>query len=441
MNKLLCALTIFTTILGTASTAPRQRQYIDPMGGYTQVVTSTDRGVKTVYVSGQIGTGEDFSAHTESAFAELVRRLGQAGATINDVVKIRVFVRDLDPDLYRTVADVRRRTFPRGSWPASTVAGVDALAREPFRIEVEAVAVVAEAEADLRIERFSPANGLSGAVATTAHGVTTIYVSGQVGAGDGLGAQAAAVWERVGERLNATGASYADLVKTTTYIVNLDPETDMSAYRGAHPDALLNADEKPASTLLGVPSLAAEHFKIEIDAVAIVGAGKAIEREFIDPARTYTQAVTTRGDGPKTVHLAGQVGRPGDSLADQADQVYANLLRRLEASGASPADLLKITVYIPGYTDADLAVLGPAREKHGFAGDTAPASTLLGIQSLYSLEAAIEIEGIAVVDRQTGGVDRQPGAADRQLREVGRQLREVGRQLRKVGRQPDGTGR
>jgi len=396
MKLLACLLVILAVPVGIEA---QRVEHIDPMGGYTQVVTTTDRGIKTVYVSGQVGSGPDFAAHVESAFAELVRRLGQAGATIDDVVKIRVFVRDLDAELYSVVAEVRQRTFPEGSWPASTVAGVQALAREEFRVEVEAIAVVAAVDVELDVTRWAPANGLSGTVAVTAHGVKTIYVSGQVGGGDDLAAQTAAVWERVGRRLEAAGATWADLVKTTTYIVDLDPARDLGAYRGAYPEALAGAEDKPASTLLGVPRLAADRFVIEIDAIAVVGSGRRVEREFIDPAGTYTQAVTVRGDGPKTIYLSGQIGVRGTPLAEQAEQVYANIARRLEAAGASPQDLLEITVYIPGYGEADLAALGAARARHGFAGDTAPASTLLGIQSLYSPEARIEIEGIAVTRR------------------------------------------
>ena len=145
------------------------------------------------------------------------------------------------------------------------------MAREPFRIEVEAVALVAERGEDLHIERFSPSNGLSGAVATIAHGIKTIYVSGQVGGGGDLGAQTTAVWDRIGEQLNEAGGSYADLVKTTTYIVGLDPAADLPAYRGAYPEALASAGDKPASTLLGVPSLAAARLEIEIEGIAVVG--------------------------------------------------------------------------------------------------------------------------------------------------------------------------
>ena len=379
--------------------AAQDVQYIDSVGGFTQVVTVTDRGVKTVFVSGQVGQGDDYRTQVESAFAGIVRRLEQAGATVDDVVKMRAFVKDMTADLYGPVAEVRRRTFPEGAWPASSVVGVQALARDEFQVEVEVVAVVAEDGVDLVIERFAPSNGFSGAVAVTAHGVKTIYISGQVGQGDGLAAQSASVWERIGQRLEAAGASYADLMKETTYIVNYDPARDLAAYREGVPAAVTSLEDKPASTWIGVPSLANDRFLIEIDAVAVVGAAGAVEKEFIDATGPYTQVVTARADGLKTIYISGQVGNLDDPLASQADQAYASLRRRLEAAGAGPKDLLKVTVYIPGYDEEDLGILGPVRERHGFMDGTAPASTLLGIQSLFSTGFAIEVEGVAVVGR------------------------------------------
>ena len=130
----------------------------------------------------------------------------------------------------------------------------------------------------------------------------------------------------------------------------------------------------------------------------MVGAdGQEVEREFIDPATGFTQAVSARGTGPKVVQVSGQVGVPGDPLESQADQVYANLRRRLEAAGAAPEDLLKVVIYMPEYRRGDFAVVDAARKAHGFPDETVPAATLLGIQSLFANEALLEIEGIAVV--------------------------------------------
>ena len=38
-----------------------EREFIDPAGVFTQVVTVADRGVKTIYVSGQVGKDRRFN--------------------------------------------------------------------------------------------------------------------------------------------------------------------------------------------------------------------------------------------------------------------------------------------------------------------------------------------------------------------------------------------
>lgn len=399
MPKLLVALIAAIAVHAPILTVAQPAEYIDPAGGYTQVVTVTDRGVKTIFVSGQVGEGASYRAHVESAFAKVVHRLRQAGATVRDVVKMRAFVTGLTPERYAPVADVRRATFPEGSWPASTVAGVASLARAGMQVEIEVVAVVAVVGAELAVERYAPSNGFSGAVAVTAHGVTTIYVAGQVGTGNTLEAQTTEVWNRIGQRLADAGATYGDLVKTTTYVVDYDQETDLPAYRDGTPLAVANLDDRSASTLLGIPALASPNFRVEIDGIAVIGtSNQSVTREFINPAGAFTQVVTVQGSGAKTVYISGQVGTRGDPLADQTDQVYANLRRQLEGAGAATDDLLNVTIYIPGYDEEAIGVLAPARARHGFNDDAGPASTLLGIQSLYASDAAIEIEGIAVVE-------------------------------------------
>ena len=88
-----------------------EREFIDPAGVFTQVVTVSDHGVKTIYVSGQVGQGDDLAAHVESAFQGVVRRLESAGASTSDVVKIRIFVKDFDPADYSIISQARLRTF------------------------------------------------------------------------------------------------------------------------------------------------------------------------------------------------------------------------------------------------------------------------------------------------------------------------------------------
>jgi enamine deaminase RidA (YjgF/YER057c/UK114 family) len=113
--------------------------------------------------------------------------------------------------------------------------------------------------------------------AVIASGTRTIYVSGQVsidergavvGAGD-LAAQTTHAMRNVGLALAAAGASYADIVKITTFVVNYAPEQRAVISKARAP--FFAGGAPPASTLLGVTALALPEWLIEIQAVAVVG--------------------------------------------------------------------------------------------------------------------------------------------------------------------------
>lgn len=104
----------------------------------------------------------------------------------------------------------------------------------------------------------------------------TVYLSGQVsvdenqnliGEGD-LRAQALRAFQNLEVALAAAGAETSDVVKLNIYVKNYKPEdADVvsEALRKHFPHKNL-----PASTWLGVQSLAREGFLIEVDAVAVV---------------------------------------------------------------------------------------------------------------------------------------------------------------------------
>ena len=401
LNTIMASLALAVALSNSPVNAQQlHTEFIDPSGGFTQVVSVSDHGVKTIYVSGQVGSGDDFAAHVESAFSAVVSRLESAGASAADVVKIRIFVKDFDPAQYGVIRETRLRTFSEDAWPTSTMVGVESLFAAEMRVEIEAVAVIADPEvpgARVTIERIGPSNGFSQSVVVTANGTRTIYVSGHVGQGDSLAEQSASVLATIAERLQAAGASVDDLVKIVTYITDYTRE-DASIF-GTARSQVFGSENLPASTLLGVQSLVNDRFKIEVDAVAVVSASDNVEidTEFIDPNASYTQAITIQASGAKRIYLAGQVGNPDDDLQTQADQVYANLRRRLETAGASTADLVKLTVYMSNYQPGDASVLATARQNNGFNPGNLPATTLIGVESLYSAAALIEIEGEAVV--------------------------------------------
>ncbi len=113
--------------------------------GYTHVVEAT--GGRTLYVSGQVAldpTGavvgkSDVKAQTRQVFENLKSALAASGATLDDVVKITVFMTDVSE--IQTFREIRNAYFTK-ELPASTLVQVVHLARPEFLIEIEAVAVV-----------------------------------------------------------------------------------------------------------------------------------------------------------------------------------------------------------------------------------------------------------------------------------------------------------
>ena len=121
---------------------------------------------------------------------------------------------------------------------------------------------------------LNPTNGFSHVV--TVAGGKTIYVSGQVsvnersevvGKGD-MRAQVEHVFENLKIALAAAGATFADVVKITYFVVDLKPEhvPHIREVRRKY----LNLDNPPASTLVGVAALVVPDWLIEIELVAVV---------------------------------------------------------------------------------------------------------------------------------------------------------------------------
>jgi len=108
-------------------------------------------------------------------------------------------------------------------------------------------------------------------------GSRIVFISGQVaidaagnivGQGD-LAAQAAQVFENLKACLASVGATFADVTKMTTFIVSYRPAADR-AILGAVRSKYLPVENPPASTLVGVQSLATPDIMIEIEATAVL---------------------------------------------------------------------------------------------------------------------------------------------------------------------------
>lgn len=116
------------------------------------VVVRAARPAKTIYLSGQVSVdhrnnlvgADDLNAQAEFAFENLQRALAAAGATVEDVVKINIYIKDYKPTDAAIVSQAMRQVFWQENLPASTWLGVQSLALEGLLIEVDAIAIVEE---------------------------------------------------------------------------------------------------------------------------------------------------------------------------------------------------------------------------------------------------------------------------------------------------------
>lgn len=138
-----------------------------------------------------------------------------------------------------------------------------------------------------------------------------------------------------------------------------------------------------------------------LSALPLVAQTEFLNPSGLAPAHGYTHAVVTKPG--KLIFLSGQVASDpsgqlvgkGD-LKAQTEQVFANLKTALAAAGATFNDVVKITWYIKGYKPDDLPILRGVRDKYVNTAQP-PASTLIGVASLFQEDYLLEVDAIAVV--------------------------------------------
>lgn len=105
-------------------------------------------------------------------------------------------------------------------------------------------------------------------------GKRLIHISGQVALDadgrlvgrDDLAAQTAQVFRNLSAALDAAGSGFADVVKATIFVVDLDP-VKAAVIREAR-GRVFGAGPYPASTMVGVSALVLPELLVEIEAVA-----------------------------------------------------------------------------------------------------------------------------------------------------------------------------
>ena len=117
--------------------------------GFSQVTVA--RGSRIVSVSGQVAWnaaqtlegGESLYAETCKALENLQTALASVQATLADVISLRIYIVDYQPQDADQISQALKMFFPPEQAPAATWVGVASLANPTFRIEIEAMAVMA----------------------------------------------------------------------------------------------------------------------------------------------------------------------------------------------------------------------------------------------------------------------------------------------------------
>jgi enamine deaminase RidA (YjgF/YER057c/UK114 family) len=145
---------------------------------------------------------------------------------------------------------------------------------------------------------------------------------------------------------------------------------------------------------MGVPTATAAH---ESDLKLTV----VNPQNLYDPTPNgYSTAVIVPG-GARVAYISGQGGQDGTGalspdFAAQVEQAYANLRTAIEALGARPDRVAKLTVFVVDHDMSKLEVL--TRNVKAVFGETLPAQTLIPVPKLAIDPMLFEVEAVVVLD-------------------------------------------
>ena len=360
--------------------------------------TVLQAGTTSLDRRGEVRGKGDVAAQVDAIMKIAAWSMGKAGGRLADVVRNRMYVTDM------AVGDAAARAvakYFRDARPAATLVQVDGLNRSDMLIEIELDAIDGAAASATRISSGRPTEATfaySRAVRlgerVLVSGTTTLDAAGHVQAPGDMYRQTRMTLDTIFGALAQAGAAREDLVYTKTYVTDLARLDD---YTRGWVEAL--GDVRPVSTLLGIPALLRPEMLIEIEAEAIVGAGK-IRRDIYtehmrEKPRGYARAVAV-GDvvhvsGCTSMSSKGEVQAAGDWAA-QADLATDVIRYALGQAGATLDDVVRRRTF---------TVAGARQNRAHGEGPTPfakshPASLGCRISGLARPELLVEIEVTAV---------------------------------------------
>jgi enamine deaminase RidA (YjgF/YER057c/UK114 family) len=322
---------------------------------------------------GRIVVPGGMAEQSRTAYAKIQAILEESGKSLGDAIRVVEYITDRGIDSYGEVEQVRSELFGDHS-PVLNTVPVRALLRADALIEIE---MVAGPEMDSLV--FLPTIFPKDATASVA-------------------AQTGSIYDTASDLLEGLGLGLDSVVKTVEYITP-NALADYKSTADVRRERL--GPVYPAATGIIMPRLMRPGAMIQMDLVASRESLQSInpgwnrfEKLTYSPAVRAGRYLFLSGMGAIDPETGSMVGE-GDVSA-QADYIYGNILRVLEAAGGGAENLVKTIEYttpaaLPGYR-------GVADVRRRLLARPYPASTGPVCETLLRPEMMIEIDSLAVLD-------------------------------------------
>lgn len=372
-------------------------------------------------------SGEDVAAQARSVSSQLITALAEHGLVPEDLLRLRLFVRDLDD-----LSTIERAVDRDGTteWPAVSVVELPADSSPGAALTLDAVAALGAHEQrqvmcapapgtrEVRGGLGSPPRSVRlgpwvfvGAIAASTGREVASLAPGAQGAANSvtrrIGEESRAVFTHMAELLRIQGAELRDVVSVGGWLTFPVRRSDYQPLGEVRRALLTEAGLFPASAAVQVGRVQPDGALLAFEAIAFAPEDPAEHERwravalpapsplapYYASARSAGGHVFTCGEVPTgTVDLS----RPA-AVTTQAAEVYERLGADLAAHGASPADVLHQTAFVRHSHDRD-AIADAGR---AFFGENAllPPTTLLTATDIgFHPGCDVEIEMVAAAD-------------------------------------------
>ena len=369
----------------------------------TESLCQGTRAGDWVFVSGRLGLNRDspetrrrdFNTQAEQAFESIGRVLETAGSSLSDIVKLTAYL--VNPVHFQNYDEVLARIFPDNP-PASTAVVASSLSIPEALVLIEAYAYLGNDAQLLTLPEMQKDVPFS----QGARGGNTILVSGQTAFSQrhvaelvaDFSGQLKTVFRNIETVLQASGATFQDLVKINYFITNPLYYGDLANIR----DQTFKKDP-PGDDVVTIRALADPQCLVEAEAIALVPSSKA---EFVNlpdgpPPFNFSNVVVADGfayvSGQTAINKQRNMKGAGD-FSDQFNNALRGVESSLESVSCSFDNVAKISYFIShaGYFDQATEIINRMSGKHSFA------STGIAVDSIGGFaEGMCEIDAIAAL--------------------------------------------